>query len=46
MFNVISLDEFGTVFGTQEALFFLKTRKSEADILFRNTWALTLPPSH
>lgn len=33
-------------FGTQQAIFLLKTGKPEADILLRSTWALTLPLSH
>lgn len=44
--SVISLDEFGTVFGTWEALF-LKTRKPEVGILFRKIpghWLCFPPP--
>lgn len=39
--SVISSDVFGTALGTQDAFCFLKTRQSEVDLLFRNTWALT-----
>lgn len=39
--SVISSDVFGTALGTQDAFCFLKTRQSEVDLLFSNTWALT-----